>query len=71
MSDAQDGHVPQASATSTEADHARLVTVVAAAAARGTDSLRLVWDDLLASYGAETASRAWQEALSSSGVGQT
>ena len=71
MSDAQHGHEPSASALSSDADHARLVAVVAAAAADGTDSLRLVWDDLLASYGAETASRAWQEALSSSDVGQT
>jgi hypothetical protein len=61
-------HVP---ATLDETEHARLVAVVTAAAGHGPDALRRLWDDLVASYGAESASRVWQEALASSDIGQT
>ncbi len=54
-----------------EAEHARLVAVVTATAARGTAAMRRLWDDLVAAHGAEAASRVWQEALASSDVGQT
>ena len=73
MSDAFHDHVPQPRTTPAlpQADHERLVATVTATASHGTVALRRLWDDLVASYGTETASRVWQEGLSSSDVGQT
>jgi hypothetical protein len=53
------------------ADHDRLVALVTATAQRGPDALRALWDDLVAECGPEAASRAWQEGLASSDIGQT
>jgi len=61
-------HVP---VTLDDAEHARLVAVVTAASVHGPVALRRLWDDVVASYGAEAASRVWQEALASSDIGQT
>jgi len=61
-------HVP---VTLDDVEHARLVAVVTAASSHGPAALGRLWADLVASYGADAASRVWQEALSSSDVGQT
>lgn len=53
------------------AEHERLVAVVTAASTHGSAALKRLWDDLVAAYGVDSASRVWQEALSSSDVGQT
>ena len=53
------------------ADHAALVALVTATAQRGQDALRVLWDELVATYGTDAASRAWQEGLASSDIGQT
>jgi hypothetical protein len=44
---------------------------VTATAQRGQDALRVLWDELVATYGTDAASRAWQEGLASSDIGQT
>jgi len=44
---------------------------VTAASTHGPAALRRLWDDLVADHGAGAASHVWQEALSSSDVGQT
>jgi hypothetical protein len=54
-----------------EAEHLRLVGVVAAAAQHGPESLLRLWDDLVALHGVEATSRIWQEALSSGDASQT
>jgi hypothetical protein len=73
MSDETSASLPEqrTAATLDDAAHARLVAVVLATAAHGPVAMRRLWDDVVASYGVEAASRAWQEALSSSDVGQT
>lgn len=53
------------------ADHDALVALVTATAQRGQDALRTLWDELVATYGTDAASRAWQEGLASSDIGQT
>jgi len=53
------------------ADHDALVALVTATAQRGQDALRVLWDELVATYGTDAASRAWQEGLASSDIGQT
>jgi hypothetical protein len=53
------------------ADHDALVALVAATSQRGEPALRALWDELVAGYGRDAASRAWQEGLSSSDIGQT
>ncbi len=63
------GSVPESALE--HAEHARLVGIVTAAAARGPVALRRLWEDLVARHGSQAASRVWQEALSSSDVGQT
>ncbi len=51
-------------------DHSDLVAVVAAAATRGPEALRPLWDNLTAQLGSEAASRLWQEALAQSDADQ-
>jgi electron transfer flavoprotein alpha/beta subunit len=62
---------PRAGMALSDTEHHQLVAVVTAASTHGSAALRRLWDDLVAAYGAEAASRVWQEALSSSDVGQT
>ena len=51
-------------------DHSGLVTDVAAAASRGPEALRALWDSLVLELGSEAASRLWQEALAESDADQ-
>jgi len=51
--------------------HHRLVALVTATADSGPAALGTLWDELIATYGHEVASRAWQEGLSSSDASQT
>jgi len=62
---------PRAGVALSDAQHHQLVAVVTATSTHGPVALRRLWEDLVASYGAPTASRVWQEALSASDVGQT
>ena len=73
MDDEPDATVPQqhVPVTLDALEHAHLVAVVTATSSHGPVALRRLWDDLVASYGADAASRVWQEALASSDVGQT
>jgi len=58
-------------AASAGPDHDALVALVTATSQQGAAALRLLWDDLVATYGTDAASRAWQEGLASSDIGQT
>lgn len=53
------------------ADHDALVALVTATAQQGQAALRALWDEIVDDYGLDAASRAWQEGLASSDVGQT
>jgi hypothetical protein len=53
------------------ADNDALVALVTATAQQGSAALRLLWDELVSTYGTDAASRAWQEGLASSDIGQT
>ncbi|MBI1378824.1 MAG: hypothetical protein GC157_15295 [Frankiales bacterium] len=52
-------------------EHDELVALVAATAPEGPAALRSLWERLESEYGHDAASRAWQEGLASSDIGQT
>ena len=54
-----------------DAEHRRLVGVVATVAQHGPQALLRLWEDLVHTYGIEATSRLWQEALSSGDASQT
>ncbi len=54
-----------------EAEHLRLVGVVATTAQHGPHALLRLWEDLVAAHGPDATSRIWQEALSGTDASQT
>lgn len=71
MGDDEEAGMDDELAQSGGVDHDALVALVTATAQQGQDALRVLWDELVATYGTEAASRAWQEGLASSDIGQT